>query len=214
MTKDNKTKKQYSPPIELAARDIISIKTKAAEQALLQPQYEIGIFEFVEDTYNKSYPKDLRNFIDKAKKTRDGDFYIIVGSKVDPLLNMLWVKNGKIIMTDAGKCPTPMPGTHVYHYKHRDDTYTLLWALPDEFNIRIIKDNIIDVSDILKDLIAYIYDYEDGTLHRLRDKLNGVDPNKKIENKKLDLNKLTDVQIEALSELGKLKQETDKTNLR
>ena len=51
--KDNKTK-EYISPITLDSKDLFDIKKKGAENALNQ-QDEIGIFEFVEETYEKTY---------------------------------------------------------------------------------------------------------------------------------------------------------------
>lgn len=177
MAEDNKTKNDYVSPMVLNTKDLVDIKSKAAENALLNQQDDVGVFELVEETYQKTYPRDLKAFVARVAKVREKDFWVVVAPKSDPMLDMLWVKNGKLTLIDVGNCPTPMLGMHVYHYSQKSGDYKLLWALPDEFHFKVIKDNIIDLASDLKDLIGFMYQYEDGTLLQLSNKLNGIDPN-------------------------------------
>jgi len=185
---DNKT--DYIAPISLAASDLIDIKAKAAENMVSGKQEDVGVFELVETAYAKDYPRRLQQFADRVKAVRESDFYVEVVSYKDPLLNMLWVKNDSLKFIDRKSCPTPRPGHHVYHYDKRSDEIKFLWALPDELHIRIIKDNILDLASDLKDIIADIYRYEDGSLMAISDKMNGIDPNAPKDNRRIKLNDL------------------------
>ncbi len=204
MTNDNKTKKDYVSPIVLNAGDLIDIKTKAAENALLNKQDEIGIFEMVEETYRKTLPRDLNAFMTRVAKVREKDFYVVVATKTDPLLDMLWVKNSKLVFQDVGSCPTPMLGMYVYHYSQREGDYKLLWALPNKNDYRIIKENCIDLATDLKDLIGFMYQYEEGILLQLSNKLNGIDQNAPKNNLIL---KLDDTSVQTDTKLKDNKKE-------
>ena len=149
---DNKT--DYISPMVLGTSDLVEIKNKAIENAILSPQDEIGLMEFVEETYQKTYPRELKAFMTRVAKVREKDFYVVVVPKTDPMLDRLMVKNGKLVMVDVGNCPTPMLGTHVYHYEKSVGDYKILWALPDEISYKVIKDKILDVATDIKDLLG------------------------------------------------------------
>lgn len=206
MTKDNKKKKDYVSPIALSTKDLVDIKSKAAENALLNKQDDVGIFEMVEETYRKTLPRDLEAFIKRVAKVRVKDFYVVVAAKSDPLLDMLWVKNGKLVFQDVGSCPTPMLGMYVYHYSQREGDYKLLWALPNKNDYKIIKENVIELATDLKDLIGFMYQYEAGLLLQLSNKLNGIDDNAPKNNLII---KLDDASVQTDTKLKDNKKELD-----
>jgi len=180
---------EYISPIVLSTQDMLELQKDNREKKLSDKSEDVGIHEFVEEAHNKDnkYNKNLLSFIDRVAKIREGDFFIELYPIKDSLLDIVNMQGDNLKMLDRKSCPTPRPGHHVYHYNAKNQATELLWVLPEPHYIQVIKDNIIDVASDLKDLISFIYQYEDGSLLKMARKFNGEESNA-VDNRILKLN--------------------------
>jgi hypothetical protein len=117
----------------------------------------------------KKYEKNIYNCVKRGKKALESDFYIVVITKKERLMDNV-LRNYFFFRKS---CPTPEWDQVVYHYHPGPEKLEFLWVVPSNYTCGVFKDNIMDISKEEKPLLKFILDYEDGTLFRLSKKLNG-----------------------------------------
>lgn len=94
------------------------------------------------------------------KRILNRDFYIVISTKREPLhpniyRNLVWYRVS---------CPTPTYDNTVLKYHYQDDFLEELWVIPDKETVSLYKNNALMVDPTEKQLLQYVYDFEDGTL--------------------------------------------------
>jgi len=105
----------------------------------------------------------------EGMKHYDGDFYIVVLTKKEPILKNI-IRNYFI---HRSTCPTPNFEQTVYKYHRSCDEYEHLWVLPNKETYMMFLENPLEVDRSARQLLSYIIDDADGTLLRKCKKLNG-----------------------------------------
>jgi len=106
--------------------------------------------------------------IEEGKKSRTGDFFVVVETKKERLMNNV-LRNYFI---NRYSCPTPGWDQGVYKYIRKDDRIKLLWVIPSRDTCRYFMENMLLIPHEQKQLLHYVLDFEDGTLLKLSKKLN------------------------------------------
>lgn len=100
---------------------------------------------------------------------REGDFYIVVISKKEPLMQN--VLRNYFLTRDA--CPTPDYDQAVYKYIKETEQIEFLWVVPSKDTCLLFKQNALQVPASEQHLLKFVLDFADGTLFKLAKKLNG-----------------------------------------
>jgi hypothetical protein len=115
------------------------------------------------------FEKNVELCLETHKKVFDGDFYVVVLTKKEKLMQNV-IRNyfyGRL------SCPTPNYDQVVYHYSRPDDALSLLWVIPDRKTAKYFRDYSSEVNPSQFELLSYVLKFADGTLFRLSKKLNG-----------------------------------------
>lgn len=123
----------------------------------------------LEREMHKEYEDNVYLCVERSKKEFNGDFYVVVLTKKERLLqNVL-----RHYYFGRATCPTPDYDQTVYHY-HRDaDVLETLWVIPDKQVCEHFRENALHVHELERDLLTFILDFYDDTLMKKAKKLNG-----------------------------------------
>jgi hypothetical protein len=116
----------------------------------------------------KNYIDELIQCTETTKKQSRGDFYIVVITKRERLLQPV-LRNYFVPRTT---CPTPDYDQTVYKYNKQDDCIEYLWCIPDKETCLTFKENALQIVPNERHLLKHILDFADGTLFALCKKLN------------------------------------------
>lgn len=123
----------------------------------------------LERAMHKDYEENVQQCIERGKKEHPGDFYIVVITKKERLLqNVL-----RHYYLHRATCPTPEYDQTVYKYFREHDAHQFLWVVPDKITCEMMRDNALQVPDPERDLLRFVLDFYDDTLMKLSKKLNG-----------------------------------------
>lgn len=123
----------------------------------------------LERAMHKDYEENIQQCIERGKKEHPGDFYIVVITKKERLLqNVL-----RHYYLHRATCPTPEYDQTVYKYFREHDAHQFLWVVPDKITCEMMRDNALQVPDPERDLLRFVLDFYDDTLMKLSKKLNG-----------------------------------------
>lgn len=123
----------------------------------------------LERAMHKDYEENIQQCIERGKKEHPGDFYIVVITKKERLLqNVL-----RHYYLHRSTCPTPEYDQTVYKYFREHDAHQFLWVVPDKITCEMMRDNALQVPDPERDLLRFVLDFYDDTLMKLSKKLNG-----------------------------------------
>jgi hypothetical protein len=114
------------------------------------------------------YDKNIHLCVKDQKKCFDGDFYVVVLTKKERLMQN--VLRGYFF--GRLSCPTPDYDQTVYKYGRKDDHLEFLWTIPSYDMVNYMKNNTSHVSAEKYGLLKYVLEFADGTLTRLAKKLN------------------------------------------
>lgn len=121
-------------------------------------------------TSENTYLKDIFRVVERAKKLTDGDFFVEVIRTVEPGYRQMFRRSQ--FWTYA--CSTPQPATAIYHYHRKEEMLDLLWDLPPSNTINMVmRDPNRFPTEEIGDVMKYIFDYKNGTLHKRAKKING-----------------------------------------
>ena len=123
----------------------------------------------LERAMHSDYEKKLLETIEDGKKSLTNDFFIIVLTKKERLLDN--VLRNYFFFRES--CPTPDYDQAVYHYKHLDDKIEFLWVIPSKDTCILLLENRQQVAPSEYELLAFVLKFADGTLGAMMKKLNG-----------------------------------------
>ena len=123
----------------------------------------------LERAMHQDYEENIHECIARGKKEYPGDFYIVVITKKERLLqNVL-----RHYYFPRSTCPTPEYDQTVYKYYRADDNHRFLWVVPDKITCENLRDNAVQVNELERDLLMFVLDFYDDTLMKIAKKLNG-----------------------------------------
>lgn len=132
-----------------------------------QPETKSPIEQMYENLTD--YDKHIFTCIDDGKKRFDGDFFLVVLTKKEPLMpNVL--RNYFIARIS---CPTPDYDQTVYKYTKADEIVDFLWVIPSKDTCFLLKKHALEVPESERELLNFVLRFSDGDLYRLCKKLNG-----------------------------------------
>jgi hypothetical protein len=147
-------------------------KRKSAGQIsaeLLQKKHEkIPIIEQSEAMLDE-YWKNLVQAVDRGYKKYQGNFYIHVETKKEPLFYHTF----RNYFIDRKSCPTPNYDQSVFRYNRQLGQIEYLWTIPSRDTCFHLKENALIVAPQERQLLDFILKFDDGTLFKLCKKFNG-----------------------------------------
>jgi len=126
------------------------------------------------------YDRNLWDTIDEAKKKHVGDFFVVVVTKKERLMNNV-VRN---YFFARSTCPTPEWDQTVYHYHFKDDYPEFLWVVPSQEACIHIIENALNLPPEERLLRDFVLSFNDGSLLRRAQQIN----NEKFSNIILTVN--------------------------
>jgi hypothetical protein len=123
----------------------------------------------IERTLHKEYEKEVFECIERGKKAFDSDFYIVVITKKEPLMqNVL-----RHYFLCRLSCPTPDYDQTVYKFTRATEIIEFLWVIPSRETCFTLTENIKEVVPAEYGLLENVLKFADGTLFKLAKTLNG-----------------------------------------
>lgn len=117
---------------------------------------------------HSEYISEIYTCIERGIKDFPGDFYCVVITKKEPLMENV-MRN---YFFPRSTCPTPDYDQTVYKY-HRDaDEIEFLWVVPSKDACLYLKDNALLVDKSEHWLLNCVLSFADGSLYTLCKQLN------------------------------------------
>lgn len=122
----------------------------------------------LEQEMHRDYEKNVYECIERSKKDFDGDFYVVVLTKREKLMDNVL----RHYFLGRQSCPTPDYDQTVYHFHRDGDDLEYLWVIPDKESCQMLYANkaIVDPSEY--ELLDCVLRFMDGTLLREAKKRN------------------------------------------
>lgn len=117
----------------------------------------------------KDYEKNIQECINRCKKDYPDDFYIIVITKKERLMNNV-IRN---YFTGRQSCPTPEYDQIVYKYHRKHDLLEFIWVIPSRDTCEYMTLNALELPADQRDLLNFVLDFNAGALLIRAKKLNG-----------------------------------------
>lgn len=117
----------------------------------------------------KDYEAHIEKCISRSLKEYHDDFYIIVTTKKEPLMQNV-LRN---YFYARKTCPTPGYDQTVYKYHLKDGKVEFLWVIPSVDTCELMLRNTLNISKEEHTLRNFVLDFYDGTLFSLAKRLNG-----------------------------------------
>jgi hypothetical protein len=117
----------------------------------------------------KTYEDQVLEAINRGIKQYPGDFYVVVETKKERLLENV-LRN---YFFPRSTCPTPIYDQTVYRYHAQEQAIEFLWVVPSRDTCVLMRENFLSIVDDEKPLLQFVLMFEDGTLLRYAKKLNG-----------------------------------------
>jgi hypothetical protein len=128
----------------------------------------------------KDYDKNIDTCLERSKKEFEGDFYIVVLTKKERLMQNV-IRN---YFAGRKSCPTPEYDQVVYRYNKKGNHLEFLWVVPAKDICTLMIQNALNLPSEQRMLLEFVMDFVDGTLFKKAKKLNG----EKIDSPLLDKN--------------------------
>jgi hypothetical protein len=115
------------------------------------------------------YDKEMWVCIERGKKELFCDFYIVVITKKEPLME-------NVLRNYFGfrrSCPTPDYDQAVYKYSQKDDEVSFLWVVPSKDACMMMIANRLIIDPEERELKEFVLRFASGDLMRLAKLLNG-----------------------------------------
>lgn len=137
-------------------------------QQEMQKDYISNLFFAVQHATKRIDCSSLHKECD-IKEPRQGDFYILVITKKERLLENV-IRN-YFFTRDA--CPTPDYDQAVYKYHADTQDIEFIWIIPSKDTCLLFVENALQIIPEEKPLLQFILDFKDGTLMKKAKILNG-----------------------------------------
>jgi len=122
----------------------------------------------LERELHTDYESNVFLCLESGKKEYPGDFFIVVITKKEPLLqNVL-----RHYFVHRKSCPTPDYDQTVYRYDKKQDKFEFVWVIPSKDTCCIFKNNALIINPEERVLLQFILDFDDGTLYKKSKKFN------------------------------------------
>jgi hypothetical protein len=115
------------------------------------------------------YDRNLYISIEEGKKKWSSDFYVVVLTKKERLMENV-IRNyfiGRLT------CPTPEYDQVVYKYNHKSEIIDFLWVVPAKDVCRYMLQNALNLPESERDLLNFVIKFDNGELLKQSKKLNG-----------------------------------------
>lgn len=116
----------------------------------------------------KDYEKNLYESVNRGKKQYTTDFFVLVLTKKERLLQNV-LRN---YFFPRGTCPTPEYDQTVYKYYRGDDRLEFLWVIPSKDTCQLFRENALEIADAERELLDFILRFYDGSLLAYAKQLN------------------------------------------
>jgi hypothetical protein len=127
----------------------------------------------IERELHKDYVKNILECVESNKNQFDGDFFVIVLTKKEPLMqNVL-----RHYYFSRHSCPTPDYDQTVYQYHREKEDIEFLWVIPSKEACLTFMEQASSIAPEEWGLLHYVLKFADGTLFKLAKQLN----NEKLE---------------------------------
>lgn len=133
-------------------------------------QKETSIVDPIEQMQESltEYDQNIYDCVNRCKKDIDGDFFIVIITKKEPLMpNVL-----RNYFMGRRTCPTPDYDQTVYRFNREKDEVEFLWVIPSKHTCLFLIANRLEVPLEQHSLLKFVLDFEDGTLFKLAQKIN------------------------------------------
>lgn len=114
------------------------------------------------------YDKNIWECVERGKKDMQGDFFIEVITKQEPLMPNV-IRN---YFSFRHSCPTPNYDQAVYKFTLKNDQIFFLWVIPSRGICHLLLDNRLSVPPEEYGLLEFVMRFESGDLFKLCKKLN------------------------------------------
>lgn len=114
------------------------------------------------------YDANLTQCVQDAVKTKTGDFYVVVLTKKERLLENV-LRN---YFFSRNSCPTPDYDQAVYYYSAPEQELRFMWVIPSKDTCEFMRDNAKTIDPSEYQLLQYVLSFYDGYLLKLVKKLN------------------------------------------
>jgi len=118
---------------------------------------------------HEDYEKNINECVDRSLKDFDGDFYIIVETEKERLMENV-LRN---YFFGRQSCPTPSYDQTVYKYDRSAGVVSFLWVVPSKDTCEMMRDNALNIAPEERVLRDFVIDFYEGRLMKLAKKLNG-----------------------------------------
>jgi len=123
----------------------------------------------IEHEIHKAYEEEILKCIDNNKRDIFGDFYVIVITKKEALMQNVLRHYYFARLT----CPTPDYDQTVYKYHRISEKIEFLWVIPSKDTCELLRDNKLSVDMAEWGLLGFVLDFYNGTLMHKAKKFNG-----------------------------------------
>lgn len=114
------------------------------------------------------YDQNLMQCVEDAKKSKTGDFYVVVLTKKERLLENV-LRN---YFFSRNSCPTPDYDQAVYYYSAQEQELKFMWVVPSKDTCEYMRDNAKTIDPSEYQLLQFVLSFYDGYLLKLVKKLN------------------------------------------
>lgn len=108
----------------------------------------------------KDLKKKLENTIQDGIKSYSSDFYVVIESKRERLMQNV----ARNYIFHRISCPAPHYDQTVYRYNRDLDDVECLWAIPEKSSVKKIMANPIEYYSRSPEMTQTVLDFMDGTL--------------------------------------------------
>lgn len=123
----------------------------------------------LEREMQKEYMDNLIACINDHKKIFDKDFYVVVITKRERLMQNVF----RNYFMARLSCPTPDYDQSVYKYDHKNEELSYIWTIPSRDTAYYLREHAMEVAPEENQLLNFVLEFADGTLYKLAKKLNG-----------------------------------------
>lgn len=119
------------------------------------------------------YDDNLAQCVKDALKTKTGDFYVVVLTKKERLMENV-LRN---YFFSRNSCPTPDYDQAVYFYSAQEQQLKFMWVIPSKDTCEFMRDNAKTIDPSEYELLKFVMSFYDGYLLKLVKKLNNETEN-------------------------------------
>lgn len=141
---------------------------KIATDLLINANETHSVTEQMQENLSE-YDKNIYECIELGKKEYTGDFYLVVITKNEKLLqNVL-----RHYFLSRQSCPSPQYDEAVYKYHSSEERVEFLWVVPSKQTCEYFVVNSLQIPEEERQLLDFVLRFTNGDLNLLAKKMNG-----------------------------------------